>query len=231
MSTGQTSSAPGAAGASNGALIERLVADGRPVRRLWPPSRRLAVWVALGAVVSLASAASGLRPDLRARLADTGFLLEVLSLFGAAVLLAGYSLTAAVPGRGPSRRQFIFTMGLAAVVWLIPVRYPMEQNLPLGTFIEMAAACERRTVMLACLPLAALAVALWRGAPVAGACAGSLAGAAAFLLASGNMRLVCPSDSRLHLLIGHSLPAVVGIGVAAIAGALWLRCWRSLRQA
>jgi hypothetical protein len=208
------------------ALIDRLVADARPVRPLWPPPVRLALWLVLAVVVVLSSVTFGVRPDLRDRLHDPGFLFEVLALFLAAIVAAGLALAAAVPGRGPGRRQFAVTMIVAAILWLVPVRYPAEAGQSLDAFLGMAMACERRTVLLAMAPLGGLLAALHRGAPLAGAMAGSLAAAAAFLLAAANMRVLCPADGRFHLLVGHALPAVGGIGLCALLGTLWLRRWR-----
>jgi hypothetical protein len=214
-------------GISQQEVIDGLVADAQPVRRVWSPGVRLGVWVVLGATVAVGAAYAGLRPDLGRRLGDVMFLLEVGSLLAAAVLLAGISFAAAVPGREPSRRRFVLAMLLAVGLWMVPLRYPTEAGQPLGEFFRLAFACERRTVVLAVLPLGALLVALRRGAPLAGAVAGCLAGAAAFLLASANMRLICPADSRFHLMVGHVLPVILGIGVATVIGAIWLRRWRT----
>jgi hypothetical protein len=186
------------------------------------------LWSLLGLVVVLGYALSGLRPDLAARLRDAAFLLEVGVFFATAGLLAALSLTAAVPGREPTRRQYVVTMVLAAAIWVLPVRYSAEASLPLGRFLELAAGCQRLTILLALLPWAALLVALRRGAPLAGAISGSLAGAAAFLFAAASMRLACPADERFHLLVGHGLPVLAGVAVSAIAGAIWLRRWRTV---
>jgi hypothetical protein len=209
-------------------LVEHLVADAQPVRRLWPPSVRFGLWLLLGLVVVLVYALSGLRPDLAVQLREPAFVLEVGLFFATAGLLAALSLAAAVPGREPTRRQYVVTMVLAAAIWVLPIRYPAEASLALERFLELAAGCQRQTILLALLPWAALLVALRRGAPLAGAVSGSLAGAAAFLLAAATMRLACPADERFHLLVGHGLPALVGVAVSAIAGGLWLSRWRTV---
>ena len=210
------------------ALIERLVADAAPVRRLWSPGTRLGVWLGLCAAVFLYSVSVGLRPDLGVRLRDVPFLLEVGALIGAGIVLAALALAAAVPGRAPSMAQATAALALGATVWLIPLYFPIESSMQLGVFLQAAAGCQRRTTLLAALPALTLFVALRRGAPLAGAAAGALASTAAFLVATGVMRLVCASDARFHLLVGHVLPGVVALPVMLLVGRVWLHRWRTI---
>ena len=216
-----------AAVASGGAsLLDWLVADARAVRRLWPLPAQLLAWLAVGAGVLVWTAWRGLRPDLSVRLHDPSFLLEVGLLLGAAILLAVGALATAVPGGEPRRGRLVLMLVLAAAAWMVPACRPGDGEVPLAGFVDAALVCEGRTALLGLPALGALLLALSRGAPLAAATAGALAGAAAFLLACANMRVFCATDTRLHLLIGHSFPAGLGIGVSAVAGAVWLRGWR-----
>ncbi len=211
---------------ANARFVDALVADARPVRRLWPPAMRVLVWLAFGLAVLGWSVGSGVRSDLAEQLRHPAFVLEVGTLLLGAALLAALAFAAAVPGRAPSRSRFLLAMAFATGAWLLPVRCPAESAIPLARFLEMALACERRTTLLALPSLGILLLGVRRGAPLASAVAGSLAGAAAFLLAAANMRLLCPIDARFHLLVGHSLPGVAGIAVTAALGAAWLGRWR-----
>ena len=89
----------------------------------------------------------------------------------------------------------------------------------------MGAGCLEKTVALAALPWVMLVVALRRGAPVAPAMGGALAGAAAFLLANVAMRVVCPIDAHLHVLTWHLLPAGVAAVLSGALGATWFGRW------
>ncbi len=41
------------------------------------------------------------------------------------------------------------------------------------------------------------------------------------------MRVDCPLDERLHLLVWHALPVAGGTLLSALIGLGWLRRWRS----
>lgn len=62
-----------------------------------------------------------------------------------------------------------------------------------------------------------------RGAPMSGQLSGWLIGAGALSFSFVMMRLACPIDERLHLLIWNLLPALLLAALSAIAGAVWLR--------
>ena len=59
-------------------LIDSLVADVTPVRRIARPGRRLALWLLVSVpTMALAALLTGLRPDLASRLADPVFLSQM----------------------------------------------------------------------------------------------------------------------------------------------------------
>ena len=112
---------------------------------------------------------------------------------------------------------------MAALLWFLQ---PRHGELAVTQFIGTGIGCASRTVVLAALPLCALLIAVRRGAPLAPARAGALAGGAAFLTAALLMRIDCPLDERLHLLVWHALPVAGGAGLSAVIGFVWLRRWR-----
>jgi hypothetical protein len=208
------------------ALVDRLVADASPVRRLWPPAVRLVLWLGLAAAIAGLAAHAGVRPDVSARLHEPLFALELVVCGLAAALAAALALRAAVPGCGPRRAAAAATLGAAAVALALAVRAPALGGVSLAEFVAIGADCSRRTVLLASLPWAALLVAVRRGAPLTAAAAGALTGAAAFLMAFAVMRLACPMDEALHLFVWHVGPLVAGAGLSALVGLVWLRRWR-----
>src|SRR5207244_4383550 len=77
-------------------LVARLIADAQPVRPLWSPRTRLALWLALQTLTLGVAVEFGLRQDLGDHLPPPLFLLEV----GARVLagpLAAAALRTACP--------------------------------------------------------------------------------------------------------------------------------------
>src|SRR5207247_7710570 len=84
-------------------LVARLVADARPVRPLWSPHTRLAVWLVLQALTLGFAVEFGLRQDLGAHLRQPLFLLEVGALIAAGATAAAVAVRAAVHGMAGSR--------------------------------------------------------------------------------------------------------------------------------
>ena len=81
------------------ALVDQLVADARPVRRLWSPEVRLALWLAVAAAGLAALAARIARDDLPLQLRSPSFLVEQLLLLLGGSVLGLEAFRAAVPGR------------------------------------------------------------------------------------------------------------------------------------
>lgn len=209
-------------------LISQLVAEAHPVRRLWSPTQRLVAWVGLASVLGLGVLVVGARHDLGVRLRDPAFLLEVGTLAFAGVWMASQALRHAVPGMGPDRFRGI--VGLGGVAGMLLLREPIQTALSLDAFVQLGAPCASTAVGLAAGPWAALVIALRRGAPLSAARAGALAGGAAAVLAFMLLRLRCPLDDLLHVLVWHALPVVVTGAACTAIGSWWLRRWRNARR-
>jgi hypothetical protein len=100
---------------------------------------------------------------------------------------------------------------------------PARMGYPLGEFVRVGIPCALETCLLGALPWAALWWAVKRGAPMRGAAAGSLIGAAALFFSFALMRIKCPIDEPLHLVAWHLMPALAVTALSALAGAAWLR--------
>lgn len=208
------------------ALVERMVVELRPVRRLWPLSLRLVLWIVLEACLLLFAIHHSKRTDLPQALADPWYLLTVGGSAAAGVLGALLALRSAIPGREPRAREVALLLMLAVASMLMLLREPINAAVPMGTFIAEGLPCVFGISTLACLPLLALLWAMRRGAPLARGVDGALAGAGAFLVSFALMRVRCPIDEGLHLLVWHVLPALIGVAISAGAGFLVFR-WRA----
>jgi hypothetical protein len=212
------------------ALIRRLQADAVPVGCLWPPVVRVGLWLLLVAAVGGTLGLSGFRPDLGKQLRDPAFLLDIVLLALAGVAAALIALRDAVPGRETSRFATLIPLGLALAAAGLWDRLPLQGEVAVRHFIATGLPCAARTFVLAALPWCTLLIAVRRGAPLDPATAGVLIGGAALVMASLLMRLACPMDERLHLLVWHGLPVVGGTLLSAGAGLAWLRHWRGGRK-
>jgi hypothetical protein len=131
--------------------------------------------------------------------------------------------------RPPSSIETGLFLSVAAASALLLVHQPFNGEVALGNFINQGWPCALMTSMLAVVPWIALAVLVRRGAPLFPGRDGALVGAAAFLSSFALMRVKCPIDEGMHLLIWHFLPALAGIALSACAGFFLLkRHFRSL---
>jgi len=199
-------------------LVERLVADLRPVRRLWPLSLRLALWITLEVAVLLLIIAHTHRTDLAQKTHDLWYTFGVVGFGVAGVIAAYFALRASIPGREVYRSEVVLLVIVTLVSSLLLLHQPSDARLPLSQFITVGRACALSVLMFASLPWFALLWAVKRAAPLSPALDGALIGAAAFLCSFALMRVNCPIDDGLHLFIWHFLPAVVGVALSAGAG-------------
>jgi hypothetical protein len=135
-------------------LIESLVADAAPVRRLRSPLVRTALWLLFaGLVVALLGASHGLRPDIEACLRKPMFLAGIAGSLATAALAGWAAFTVSLPDRSrlwmllptPALALWIGTLGYQCLTDWISVR-------PDGIQLGEAARCFS-LVMLTSIPL------------------------------------------------------------------------------
>jgi hypothetical protein len=204
------------------ALIDRLVADAGPVRRLWSPEVRLAIWLVLAALVLVVPATRVLRADVSLQLENAAFVFEEGLLLVGAVLLGLEAMRAAVPGRPAGRATTIVGWGALGLglVWML--REPVHGAWTVDTFLDVGRHCIWRALAWGAVPWLILLVALRRGAPLARRRAGALAGAATWALVCPALRVCCQTDEVLHPSVFHALPLVGGVLASAALGPVLL---------
>ena len=204
------------------ALVERLASNLRPVRRLWPVSTRLGLWLILQVGV-LAWVGTHTHNDFMRKLEVPRYMLEVALFGGAAIVAAIIALRSAIPGRQVRVGELAFVLAPMVAGTGLVFTQPLRTGYPLSEFILAGQLCAYET----CVLTAAACVPLWwavkRGAPMRGGTAGLATGAAAALFSFAMMRIRCPIDERLHLLTWHLFPVLIVTALSALAGALWLR--------
>jgi hypothetical protein len=205
------------------AIVEKLVADLRPVRRLWPVRIRLGLWIALEFGVLLFFIGDGYRPDLARQLRNPWYIFGVGGFAAAGTLAGVLALRTAVPGREPRKMEFLLLSFLTAASALLLFHQPANEHLQLANFIYTGVPCAIRIGVFAVIPWVALFWAARRAAPLAAAAEGALTGAAALLLSFALNRVKCPLDDSAHLLIWHLLPALLGVAASAWVGVVLLR--------
>jgi hypothetical protein len=212
-------------------LIDSLVADTHPVRRLWRPEVRLLVWLAVFALIAVFVGGRFVRRDLARQLHSPLFLLEAAAMLVAGSLLGLEALRAAVPGYRHNRAVVRTIVVTLAIVFLLLLRQPIHWGWTPDVFLKFGVLDLVGTALLVAVPWAWLLVALRRGAPLASGRAAALAGAAAFCLTFVVMRCCCRTDELMHLGVFHVLPVLIGTALSAGMGVLLLPRWRSASAA
>jgi hypothetical protein len=205
------------------ALVSRLAGEITPRRPLWPVSARLTLWMLIEVGI-LAWVISHTTDNFVARLTHPAYSIEIVLFATAAIICAALALKSAIPGRILSAKEVTMAASLAmagTVVFIMA--QPIATSDPLGDFARNGWRCAVDTVLFGTLPWLGLWWLVKRGASMSGWLSGLLAGAGALLFSFAVMRMVCPIDEPLHLLIWHLLPALTVIGLSALAGIKLLR--------
>lgn len=201
-------------------LIDSLVADAAPVRRLRPPMVRAACWLLLAALIlALAASHHGLRPDLAAKLAQPVFVTGVAAAMLTAVLAAVAAFLASVPGRS---RQWLLLPVPALLAWFATIGYGCLTNWvkigPGGISLGETASCFATLTMVG-VPLSfALLIMLRhvaRLSPAPVAMCGSLAVAA---LTAAALAILHPLDATVMILIWNIGIALLFVGISGRYG-------------
>jgi hypothetical protein len=205
-------------------LIEALVSDARPVRRLRPPVQRAALWLLLPALIfGLLTMGHGVRSDLAQRLGQPDFIVGTVAsiLTGALAALASFMLN--LPDRS---RGWALLPVPALLVWMATLGHGCLVNWvnigPDGVELGETARCFG-TVLMTGLPLALAMFAMLRR--------GSLLSASTVTL-MGSLAVAAMSATAMSIF--HSLDATVmilvwNLGTAALivaVGSFLAHRWR-----
>jgi len=204
-------------------LIEALVADARPVRRLRLPMRRATLWLLLPALIfGLLVVGHGVRPDLAERVGQLDFVVGTAASMLTGTLAAIASFMLNVPDRS---RSWALLPTPALLIWMATLGHGCLVNWvnlgPDGVQLGETARCFG-TVLLTSLPLALAMFAMLRR--------GSLLSANTMAL-TGSLAVAAISATAMSIF--HSLDATVmilvwNLGVAAlivVVGCLLGRRW------
>ena len=213
----------GAHGLRYDVLVDRVIENFAPARRIWPVKARLALWLAVECGILLLIAFGVPRPDLIAALQTPWYLLQSGLFIFAGAVAAALALRTAIPGREATREELIVVALAAMTAALAAALVPAHTEITVSAFFHSGVRCLVCTAVFAALPWFALFWAVKRGAPFLTRMEGVLIGTAAFSFAFAATRLGCPIDDSLHILVWHIMPAAAGTGLSMLAGIAWLR--------
>jgi len=196
-------------------LIDALVADARPVRRLRPPALRAVLWLLLPPLIfTLLALAHGLRPDLVERLQQPDFVVGIAASLLTGVLAAGASFMLNLPGRSgywallplPTLGFWLATVGQGCLTNWVAIG-------PDGMQAGETARCFA-TVLLTGLPLSAVMIAMLRHGAVVRPHALTFTGSLAVAAMSATAMML------FHRLDASAMILMWNLGTAALVLAL-----------
>ena len=201
-------------------LIERLVADVRPVRRLLNPAERGALWMAVAAVsVAAGLTYFGIRRDIRTIWFDVGFVTRALLLLATMWLAVVAAFRMAVPGA--ETRVFARywpVAGLGVVLALLTAEVVVTAIVAdVGSPLR-AVHCIQKVALVGLVPAVASILLVrrgWAAEPRWTLVLGMLASGAAGALTA---EVSCPIHAPLHILLWHMLPVVVVAALGVVLG-------------
>ena len=212
------------------ALVRQLASEVTPTRRLWPVGARLGLWMLLeiGVLVWVMTHTDN---HFLHKLKQPVYANEIVLFAGAAIISAILALRSTIPGRALRADEAVLgaTLVLAGMV-LLTVGEPMRTGYPVAEFLHLGLRCAYETTVLAATPWLLLFWLVSRGFPTQGRLSGLFVGAGAMFFSFAMMRIACPIDEPLHLLVWHLLPALALIALSTWAGSVWLRFRRRVKH-
>jgi hypothetical protein len=201
-------------------LINLLVANATPVRRLRPPVTRAAIWLLFAAfILGLLAIGHGVRPDVAQRLQQPVFIIGIAASLLTGILAAIASFMASLPDRS---RLWLLLPAPALAVWVSTIGYGCLTNWvsigPNGVLLGETARCFA-TLVLTSLPLSLAMLVMLRYAaplrPTAVVMTGSLAVAA---ITATALSLFHSLDATVMILIWNLGTAAVIVGLGGMLG-------------
>src|SRR5262245_3565263 len=213
-------------------LIDALVDDATPVRRLRPPLVRAALWLLLAALVLvLIVIGHGLRPDIADRLQQPVFVLSMIAALTTGILAAIASFQISLADRS---RWWLLFPAPALAVWLSTIGYgclsywvsvgPNDNRI--GETVRCFA-----TLLLTSVPLSiAILVMLRYAALLRPTESSAMSGLAIAAITAFSLSLVHDFDASLTILVWNLGVAALIAGLACLCGRRMLR-WMASRLA
>jgi hypothetical protein len=205
-------------------LIESLVADAKPVRRLASPLARACSWLAVFVtVVGAVTLATGAWPAMIERLHDSRFAVEMAATFvtGLAAVVAAFYLS--LPDR--SRIWLVFPLA-PLLLWLASSGYECYRNWiaygPQGWLLGRSSACFVFIVVMSIPVAIALYLALRRAVPLDPLRVMAAGGLGVAALAAATLQFYHPFDVTIVDLAVHVVAVLIVVAAMMAGGRMGL---------
>jgi len=210
-------------------LVDQILSNARPVRRVSALWVQWLAWLALSlAVVSFTLLKVGWQSEAGLVFKRMPPIAFILTAFIGAALAAWEAIASSMPGRQTQKTYRIFSI----LVLLVLVALPFLFFYPTGERFDVIGAfcngleCVERVALIGIVPWILLGRILSRNASFSPGWTGAWAGASAFLIGTIAVQFHCPSWDARHMLAAHLLPVVLLVFPTAFIGAYWFSRWR-----
>lgn len=208
-------------------LIDQLVEQAKPVRRIASPLRRTSLWLALATVlIVLIAAVHGLRPGLATALAAPPALLEWVASVLTGMLAAYATFQISIPGRSSA---WAWLPVPALLLWLAGLGWGCTRDFAqvgrAAFDFQMAGGECAAAITLTSLPLGLVLLMMVRHAGVVRpTTTAMLAALSAAALSAAGVSLYHPGESALMVLLWH-VGAVALLSLLCLLGGRPLFAW------
>ena len=210
-------------------LVERLVADARPVKPVPSVLQQWLVWLGfallvVGATLSLI----GPQFEIMEKLTDPssgGFLLLAFAL---SALMAWMGIASSMPDHNPRLATKLFTAVLLLFLFSMPFLFFSGDSLSQVWAHNIADGwfCARTVLLVAFPSWVMLGWMVSRNASFHPGWTGAWLGASAFLLGAGTIQLHCANWQTCHMLVDHLMPLLALNFIPIWIGSYWFSRWK-----
>jgi hypothetical protein len=196
-------------------LIDRLIEDFRPVKRLWPVSIRLVVWILIEAAILVVATLFNGRADAAGVFYFHNYGLDAAPFFLASIAAASMALRNSIPGRETNAAELVLlAVGIIAAALIVQFESLSGTLLSSDDFRSALG----HQLAFAALPWVALFWAARRAMPLRPLLIGGIIGIAtsSFAIAAD---LVC---GLIYSITWGLLAGAIVTALSAAAGAVWL---------
>ncbi|KIZ40647.1 MULTISPECIES: DUF1109 domain-containing protein [Rhodopseudomonas] len=206
-------------------LIQTLAADAGHRARPVGATLAAALLVAIPVAAAMLLSTVGLRPDIMTAMHNPFFDLKFVVTLALALSALAVSLHLSRPEASAHRWILLLLTPVAILALAIGAEMMLPQRKPMMARLigNNAMLCLSLIPLLSLPLLAAVLIALRRGAPAKPALAGALAGILSAGLAATLYAAHCNDDSPLFVATWYTLATALVAAIGALAGARWLR--------
>lgn len=210
-------------------LVDQLVAQTGPARKVWPAGVQWLVWLGLSATcMALLLLKMGVLNHFSGIGNPMPPLAFLTTAFLGSALAAWEAITSSLPGRRTGRGFRFLEGAVLLALLLIPFIFFVrgQEGLDIVTACRNGWGCIQAASFAGLLPWILFGFILSRNASFHPGWTGAWAGVSAFLLGAVTIQIHCPDWETGHMVFAHLLPVAFFTFLSTFIGAYWFSRWK-----